>query len=126
VTDQPQSETPAQEEAPDQPAALKPDGEATPPADPPTAAEPAEAPTAVEPVDPPTAVEEPAEPPPAAETPPPDAAVPPPPPVPPLASDPNDASGGLAATIEERPELAAGAAFAGGLILALILKRLAR
>jgi hypothetical protein len=33
---------------------------------------------------------------------------------------------GLAAKFDERPELAAGAAFAGGFVLALILKRLAR
>jgi hypothetical protein len=32
----------------------------------------------------------------------------------------------IAATLQERPELAAGAAFAGGFLLALILKRLAR
>jgi hypothetical protein len=31
----------------------------------------------------------------------------------------------LAARFEERPELAAGAAFAGGFVLAMILKRLA-
>ncbi len=35
-------------------------------------------------------------------------------------------SGGPAAVAAERPELAVGAAFAGGLVLALILKRLAR
>jgi hypothetical protein len=33
---------------------------------------------------------------------------------------------GVADAIEEKPELAVGGAFAGGLILALILKRLAR
>jgi hypothetical protein len=32
----------------------------------------------------------------------------------------------LAARVDERPELAVGAAFAGGVLLALILKRLAR
>ena len=41
------------------------------------------------------------------------------------------ASGGatmaqLSAKVEERPELAIGGAFAGGMLLALILKRLAR
>ena len=35
-------------------------------------------------------------------------------------------SGGPAALAAERPEIAVGAAFAGGLVLALILKRLAR
>jgi hypothetical protein len=35
-------------------------------------------------------------------------------------------SGGPAALAAERPEVAVGAAFAGGLVLALILKRLAR
>jgi hypothetical protein len=32
----------------------------------------------------------------------------------------------VAATLKARPELAAGAAFAGGFLFALILKRLAR
>jgi hypothetical protein len=40
--------------------------------------------------------------------------------------DPGDASAGIGGTLEDRPEVAAGAAFAGGFILALILKRLAR
>jgi len=40
------------------------------------------------------------------------------------ASLPTAASGGP--TADERPELAIGAAFAGGLVLALFLKRLAR
>jgi hypothetical protein len=35
-------------------------------------------------------------------------------------------AGGPAALVAERPEIAVGAAFAGGLVLALILKRLAR
>jgi hypothetical protein len=35
-------------------------------------------------------------------------------------------SGGPAAILEERPEVAVGAAFAGGFVLAMILKRLAR
>lgn len=42
----------------------------------------------------------------------------------PAAALPTTASGGAAA--DERPELAVGAAFAGGLVLALFLKRLAR
>jgi hypothetical protein len=33
---------------------------------------------------------------------------------------------GPAAVVADRPEIAVGAAFAGGLVLALILKRLAR
>jgi hypothetical protein len=33
---------------------------------------------------------------------------------------------GLSAKVDERPELAVGGAFAGGMLLALILKRLAR
>jgi hypothetical protein len=51
----------------------------------------------------------------------------PPPPPPPGPSGPSGGSAveGLTAKFDERPELAAGAAFAGGFILALILKRLA-
>lgn len=49
---------------------------------------------------------------------PPDPVAPPPPP-------PPSPSGG-AALPSERPEIAVGAAFAGGFVLALILKRLAR
>jgi hypothetical protein len=52
-----------------------------------------------------------------------------PPPVPPVSDwRPEDdlSSGGPAALAAERPEIAVGAAFAGGLVLALILKRLAR
>jgi hypothetical protein len=59
------------------------------------------------------------------------------PPTAPLASDalptdtapawaPTDEGGGSAAVVAERPEIAVGAAFAGGFTLALILKRLAR
>lgn len=43
------------------------------------------------------------------------------PPPPPVADH-----GGSAALAAERPEIAVGAAFAGGLVFALILKRLAR
>jgi hypothetical protein len=39
---------------------------------------------------------------------------------------PADGPSGAAALISERPEVAVGAAFAGGLILAQILKRLGR
>ena len=35
-------------------------------------------------------------------------------------------SGGAAALVEERPEVAAGAAFAAGFVCAMILRRLAR
>jgi hypothetical protein len=38
----------------------------------------------------------------------------------------SEESGGPAALLEERPEIAVGAAFAGGFVLAMILKRLAR
>ena len=42
------------------------------------------------------------------------------------ASDAVQSSGQqVAATVDERPELAVGAAFGGGLLLALILKRIA-
>jgi hypothetical protein len=37
----------------------------------------------------------------------------------------SDTAAQLSARVDERPELAVGAAFAGGLVLALILKRLA-
>jgi hypothetical protein len=42
-------------------------------------------------------------------------------------SPPSSSSGGggVAAVVEERPEVAVGAAFAGGFLLALILKRIA-
>jgi hypothetical protein len=55
-------------------------------------------------------------------------AVSPPPVVPVSEWRPEDdlSSGGPAAMAAERPEIAVGAAFAGGLVLALILKRLAR
>ncbi len=41
-------------------------------------------------------------------------------------SSPGGAASDLAARVQERPEVAVGGAFAGGLILALVLKRLAR
>ena len=37
-----------------------------------------------------------------------------------------DGTGAAAATPQDRPELAVGGAFVGGLVLALILKRLAK
>jgi hypothetical protein len=58
--------------------------------------------------------------------PPPAPAIAPPPPHPPTPDRGPDDSGGPAAVAAERPEIAVGAAFAGGLVLALILKRLAR
>jgi hypothetical protein len=62
--------------------------------------------------------------------PPPPVAPVPPPPVTPLGADDAGGSGGPAAAVmaaaQERPELAVGASFAGGLVLAMILKRLAR
>ena len=48
-----------------------------------------------------------------------------PPPPPSVAVD-TQRSSSPAEIVEERPEVAVGAAFAGGLLLALILKRLAR
>jgi hypothetical protein len=125
VTDQPPSHQPAEEPEGDEPAALVADDTPTqvsPPAAPPAqVSPPAAAPAAPEPATP--------EPPPAF-TPPP----PPPPPAPPSAAEPSSSEaasagpdGGLAAAFpSDRPERAVGAAFAGGLVLALILKRLAR
>jgi hypothetical protein len=109
VTDQSQSGPPegadaGSEPVADVPAALGPDA-------------PVEAPAAVaplEPDDPPVVSPAPA---------------PAPAPVPPVSDwRPEDdrSSGGPAAMAAERPEIAVGAAFAGGLVLALILKRLAR
>jgi hypothetical protein len=60
-----------------------------------------------------------------ADEPPPTPAAPPiqPPPAPPIPPPPEPAA---AASIAERPEVAVGAAFAGGFLLAMILKRFAR
>ena len=44
----------------------------------------------------------------------------------PTAADPSSVPERAAAIANERPEVAVGAAFGGGLLLALILKRLAR
>ncbi|HET9105244.1 MAG TPA: hypothetical protein VFN55_17975 [Solirubrobacteraceae bacterium] len=48
------------------------------------------------------------------------------PPAPPLDSSASDSSSSGAAAVQDRPELAVAGAFAGGLVLAMILKRLAR
>jgi hypothetical protein len=137
VTDQPPSQQqPAEESEGDQPAALAPDGavtEAGPP-EPAGAAEPvAPAPVGAEPEPPAGAPEPPAGAPappvPTTASAPPAAAPPPPPPLTLLPSGDSGPSGpaGLAAAFpSDRPERAVGAAFAGGLVLALILKRLAR
>ena len=99
MTDQPPSEQPAEETVGNQPAV------------PPPAAAAAPAPAAA---------------PPPVTTPPP-AAAPPPVTAPPSFDDASSGPSGLAAAFPpDRPERAAGAAFAGGLVLALILKRLAR
>jgi hypothetical protein len=45
---------------------------------------------------------------------------------PPAPPDESSGASGAAAVATDRPEVAVGAAFAGGLVLALILKRLAR
>jgi hypothetical protein len=42
------------------------------------------------------------------------------------AASPGGGTSDVAAKVQERPELAVGGAFAGGMILALVLKRLAR
>jgi hypothetical protein len=49
-----------------------------------------------------------------------------PPPTPPLPPPPAAAPIGASSVPSDRPEVAVGAAFAGGLVLALVLKRLAR
>jgi hypothetical protein len=117
VTDTPPSEQPAQEPVGEQPAVPEPPAAVVPPAapEPPAAFVP---PAAAEPpaaVVPPAAPEPPPpyQPPPAAE--------------PPSFEDDSAGPGGLAAAFPpDRPERAVGAAFAGGMVLALILKRLAR
>jgi hypothetical protein len=140
VTDQPPSQQqPAEESEEDKPAALVSDGSPTEVGSPepagaaePVAPEPGPAepePAGAEP-EPEPAGGEPAgaEPEPAG-APEPPAAIPPPPPVTELPAVDSGSSGpgGLAAAFgPDRPERAIGAAFAGGLVLALILKRLAR
>lgn len=133
MTDQSQSGPPDRADdgpgtAGDAPAALGPD-------EVPAVLGPDEVPAVLSPDDAPTVVRpaavaplkpgaSPAVPPPAVPPP----AVPPPavPPVPDWRPEDDLSSGGPAALAAERPELAVGAAFAGGLVLALILKRLAR
>jgi hypothetical protein len=120
VTDQPPSQPPAEEPEGDTPAALVSD----------------DAPTQVSAPDPAAAPEAPPAPPaaPAAFAP---AAAPPAPPPPftdpPPVTDPpsgegaSDTPSGLAAVFPpDRPERALSAAFGGGIVLAMILKRLAR
>jgi hypothetical protein len=125
VTDQPTSQEPAGKPEVDQPAALVPD-EAPTAAHEPAAAAPEPAAAPPEPPGAPT--------PPAAFAPA-DAPAPPPPgpPPPPSELPPSElpsgegAPAGLAAAFPpDHPERAVGAAFAGGLVLALILKRLGR
>jgi hypothetical protein len=138
VTDQP----PRDEPAADLPAALGPDGaptEVTAPEPPAAFAaatpdQPAETPA---PVAPPTEERSAPQPPPVV-TPPAAAAVPPVPPPPTRDADspgagavtatdfPPAGDGGGSPFPADRPEIAVGAAFAGGFVLALILKRLAR
>ena len=117
MTDQPPSQQPAEEPEGDEPAALVPD----------------DAPTEVRPAEPVEAAPEPvAAPEPPAAFAPADAPAPPPPPLPPVADaapagELPSGDGGLAAAFpSDRPERAVSAAFAAGLVLALILKRLAR
>lgn len=106
MTDQPLSPEPAQEPGGDQPAALVPDEVPAAASAPPAASTP---PAAFAPADAPA----------------PPAPAPPPPPAE-LPSGEGDPAGIAAAFPADRPERAVGAAFAGGLVLALILKRLAR
>lgn len=112
--------------SPAEPDAAEPDAAA--PGAPPTATAPAAPPDVIPPAEPllPPAAVPPVPPAAAVPVPPP----PPPPPVSPPGADDGGAGSGPAADImaaaQERPELAVGAAFAGGLVLAMILKRLAR
>jgi hypothetical protein len=124
VTDQPRSEPSAEEPDGDEPAALVPDDVPTQVSSPaPAAAGPA--PSAAP--EPPTAPAPTAAFAPSGTTAPPPPASPPPNAEPPSGQDASAGPGGLAAAFPpERPERALGAAFAGGLALALILKRLAR
>jgi hypothetical protein len=127
VTEQPPSQQPAEEPGHDKPAALVPD-------DAPTQVSSVE-PVAAAASDPSAAPDPPAGPdPPAAFAPagapagPPPASAPPRPVADlPSGDDASAEPGGLAAVFgPDHPERAVGAAFAGGIVLALILKRLAR
>jgi DNA polymerase-3 subunit gamma/tau len=117
VSDQTQSPEPSNERPPaDRPAALEPDSPAdSTPTEIRTAPEP---PSALGDADvlavdsPPPVTAPPVAPPPGSL---------PPPPTPDWAP-----AGGSSSPFDERPELAVGAAFAGGLVVALIFKRLAR
>lgn len=122
MSDQTQSPEPSNERPPaDRPAALEPDS----PADStPTEIRPApEPPSALGDADvlavdsPPQVTAPPVAPPPGS--------LPPPPPTPDWAGA-APSVGGSSSPFDERPELAVGAAFAGGLVVALIFKRLAR
>jgi hypothetical protein len=129
VTDQPQSGPPERadaEPAGDVPAALGPDApaDASPPPPPPPPAiaaamdgQDVEVPATVAPLEPGDSP---------AVSPSPVAPVAPVAPVSEWRPEHDLSSGGPAAMAAERPEIAVGAAFAGGLVLALILKRLAR
>jgi hypothetical protein len=121
VTDQPSSQPSSEEPDGDAPAALAPDDVPTQVSSPePAAAGPAPS-AAPEPPTPPAAFA------PSGTTAPPPPASPPSDAEPPSGEDASAGPGGLAAAFPpERPERALGAAFAGGLALALILKRLAR
>ena len=105
MTDQPPSQSPAEEPEGDQPAAIARDP--APPA-PPAAFAPADAATAPLPPAAPTTT------------------APPPTTEPPFADASTGPSALAAAFPPDQPERAVGAAFAGGVVLALILKRLAR
>jgi hypothetical protein len=124
-----EKQPPEQTPVGDVPAAVEPDA--------PTEAQPSGESSAATLVDQPSPVTEVAsvpEPPPAVPEPPPAVPEPPPAPEPPPVPEPRawspDAEpepvSGPAALAADRPEVAVGAAFAGGLVLALILKRLAR
>jgi hypothetical protein len=131
VTDQSSSHSAAEESGGDNPAELAPDDARTEVSAPDSAAAPPEASAGS---DPPAAPDSPAAPAPPAAFAPADATassppVTPPPPVTDSSSGESASAGpaGLAAAFpSDRPERAVGAAFAGGLVLALILKRLAR
>ncbi len=128
MTEQPPSQQPAEEPGGDKPAAVVPDEAPTQVSspEPGAASEPSATP------DPPAAPERPAAPePPAAFAPggapagSPPAFAPPPPATELPSGDASEPSGLAAVFPPDHPERALGAAFAGGLVLALILKRLA-
>jgi hypothetical protein len=139
VTEQPQNGPPGQsgaesEPAGDEPAALGPDAptDVHPATEPTTPAAPAAESPAVPPPPPPAIAEamdsqDVGVPPAVAPLEPGDSPVVDPPPDAPAPSwRPEDEPSTAAALAAERPEIAVGAAFTGGLVLAMILKRLAR